>query len=261
MKCCQKKSVNPVSHSAMPTSTHANFNSETPQSVVVEHNVNSNTGSGSRSAGLVLGMTKPALAIAGLLVLGGAGAAVFGWFQIPGLNSKIEELQEQISKLSEEVDRLSSENDRYEALNDELNQTAAEFRYLNEELNTTVIELTEISDQLNSTNLALSYRVDELAEENAKYSQQNDELNATAIQLSNEVDFFEAALAKLVLENGALSNTTEALQEVEEEMGSLTEAQNQTLIENGADSRQFDSRESSTWILEQRIRVCHFFPE
>lgn len=214
-----------------PASFDGSLSSPKPQKITIEHNVKSSSTSAPRSAGLLLGMTKPAMAIVGLLLLGGAGAATFGWFQIPGLNDQIEELEAQVALLSTEVDRLATENNRYENLNNQLNDTVADFRYLNEELNTTVIELEEVAGELNKTNLELLARVSELAEENENYARLNDELNATAIRLAEEVDFFEIALARLVLENGALTNTTEALQGLTLELGNLTSTQNQTLTE------------------------------
>jgi len=194
-----------------------------------EHKVTSDT-SRRRSAGLLLGMTKPALAIVGMLILGTGTAAAFGWFQIPGLSTQIEELEAQVAALSGEINRLSAENDRYEHLNKELNQTVAEFRDLNNDLNATVTELEGISDGLNITKIELFKRVQELTAENEKYSDMNQELNNTAVRLAQEVDFFEAAIAKLVLENGALANLTEGLEGLTTELGTLTNEQNKTLF-------------------------------
>lgn len=201
----------------------------TPQKITFEHHVKT-TSSSARSAGLLLGMTKPALGIVGLLILGTGAAAAFGWFQIPGLSNQIDELEAQVAQLSGEVDRLSAENDRYETLNDKLNQTVAEFRDLNQDLNDTVTELESISDGLNSTRGELLQRVRELTTENENYARMNRELNNTAARLAQEVDFFELALSKLVLENGALSNLTESLQGITTEFGTLTEEQNKTLL-------------------------------
>eukprot|EP00934_Nitzschia_sp_Nitz4_P007622 Nitzschia sp. Nitz4//scaffold10_size219509//133703//134911//NITZ4_001439-RA/size219509-processed-gene-0.340-mRNA-1//-1//CDS//3329532953//7612//frame0 len=198
------------------------------QAVTIEHKVNSST---NRSAGLIMGMTKPAMAIAGLLVMGGVGAAAFGWFQIPGLNDQIDALEAQVTALSNEVDRLTEENNRYETLNDMLNETVADFRNLTESLNSTVIELQDVADDLNQTNLELQEQVSQLTAQNLEYAQLNQDLNATATRLAEEVDFFEIAVANLILENGALSNTTEALQRVNAELGNLTDTQNQTLVE------------------------------
>eukprot|EP00934_Nitzschia_sp_Nitz4_P007907 Nitzschia sp. Nitz4//scaffold10_size219509//135486//136841//NITZ4_001440-RA/size219509-processed-gene-0.137-mRNA-1//-1//CDS//3329532956//7897//frame0 len=200
------------------------------QKVVIEHNVKSG-GSRNRSAALMLGMTKPAMAIVGLLVLGGASAAALGWFQIPGLENQIAELEAQVAELSTQIDRLSEENDRYEELNNDLNQTVADFRDLNENLNNTVTELEGISYDLNMTNQQLTQQVNNLAQQNEDYRTLNDELNETATRLEAEVEFFEVALARLVLENGALANTTEALQGALLELGNITDAQNQTLTE------------------------------
>lgn len=201
----------------------------TPQKITFEHHVKT-TSSNARPAGLLLGMTKPALGIAGLLILGTGAAAAFGWFQIPGLSNQIDELEAQVSHLSGEVDRLSAENDRYQTLNNKLNQTVAEFRDLNQDLNDTVTELEDISYGLNSTKLELIQRVRELTAENENYSQMNRELNNTAARLAQEVDFFEVALTKLVLENGALSNLTGSLEGLTTEFGTLTEEQNKTLF-------------------------------
>lgn len=202
-----------------------------PQKITFEHNVKTTPG-GSRArggAGLLLGMSKPAFAIVTMMILGAGGAAAFGWFQIPGLTSQIEELEAQVAVLSGEIDRLSQENDRYESLNNELNQTVEDFRDLNQDLNATVVELQVIKDELNTTQLELIERVQELRAENENYSLLNNELNTTATRLAQEVDFFEVTLAKLVLENNALSNLTEALQEVTTEIGNITVAQNETL--------------------------------
>lgn len=202
----------------------------TPQKITFEHNVKTN-GARSGGAGLLLGMTKPALGIATLLILGAGGAAAYGWFQIPGLSSQIQELEAQVAVLSGEIDRLSAENDRYESLNNELNETVAEFRDLNNDLNGTVTELAGISGGLNYTNLELINRVKELVVENENYSRLNQDLNNTASRLASEVSFFEATLTKLVLENGALSNLTGALEGLTSELGSLTASQNETLTE------------------------------
>lgn len=202
-----------------------------PQKVTIEHNVKSATSGGTRSAGLILGMSKPAMGIAAMLLLGAGGAAAFGWFQIPGLNSQIKELEAQVAALSTEIDRLAEENDRFETLNDELNQTVAEFASLNQDLNNTVTELKDITGDLNSTNSELIERVDELATENANYEQLNNELNATADRLEQEVEFFEVAIGELVLENENLSNLTASLQGVTEQLGNLTTSQNETLTE------------------------------
>jgi len=200
-----------------------------PQKILFEHNVKSS--SRSRSAGLLLGMKKPVLALATLIILGAGGAAALGWFQIPGLNGQIRELEAQVKLLSGEIDRLATENDRYANLNDELNRTVSEFRDLNEDLNATVFELEEISDELNVTNLELVERIDDLAEENRNYAELNQELNSTAIRLEREVEFFETAIEQLVFENGALSNLTESLQGVAQQLGNLTVDQNETLTE------------------------------
>jgi ABC-type multidrug transport system fused ATPase/permease subunit len=206
--------------------------SVTPQKISFEHHVKTTPSGGARGAGgagLILGMSKPALGIATLLFLGAGGAAAFGWFQIPGLNSQIKELEEQVALLSVEIDRLAVENDRYAKLNNKLNQTVEEFRDLNQDLNTTVIELEAIKDEINTTQLELVERVQELTAENEEYARLNVKLNTTAATLAQEVDFFETALNKLVLENGNLSNLTEALQVVTDEVGNITEAQNETL--------------------------------
>lgn len=200
-----------------------------PQKILFEHNVK--TSSRNRSAGLLLGMRKPALALVTLMVLGTGGAAALGWFQIPGLNGQIRELEAQVKLLSGEIDRLASENDRYANLNGELNRTVNEFRDMNEDLSATVFELEEISDELNTTNLELVERVDDLAAENRNYAELNQELNITATRLGREVGFFEAAIEQLILENGALSNLTESIQGVAEQLGDLTADQNETLTE------------------------------
>lgn len=206
--------------------------SPAPTKITFEHNIRSHGGgAGAKGAGLLFGMTKPALGIATLLILGGAGAAAFGWFKIPGLTSQIEELEAQVQLLSGQIDRLKAENDRYENLNNQLNQTVLEFQELNEDLNATVTDLQFIADNLNQTQLELLAQVDELTKENQNYARLNNELNTTATRLGQEVDFFETAIAKLVLENVALSNVTAALEEMANELGTLTEAENQTLTE------------------------------
>ena len=204
--------------------------SVTPQKISFEHHVKTTSpSSGARGAGMVLGMSKPALGIATLLFLGAGGAAAMGWFQIPGLNSQIKDLEKQVKLLSVEIDRLAVENDRYTKLNNELNQTVEEFRDLNQDLNSTVIELEAIKDDINATQLELVERVQELKTENEEYARLNAELNTTAATLAQEVEFFETALNKLVLENENLSNVTDALQVVTDEIGNITEAQNETL--------------------------------
>jgi hypothetical protein len=197
----------------------------TPQKIVFEHNVKSSaSGSRSKNAGLLLGMTKPALGIATLIMLGTGGAAAFGWFKIPGLSSQIEELEAQVAVLSGEINRFS-------VLNNELNETVADFRDLNQDLNATVTQLEGIFYGLNDTNFDLVDRVEELVVENEIYSRLNQDLNTTATRLAKEVDFFEITLAKLVLENGALANLTGALQGLTSELGNLTVSQNDTLAQ------------------------------
>jgi len=202
--------------------------------VTIEHNLKMTTESSpsrTPAAGLILGMSKPALAIATLLILGTGAAAAFGWLQIPGLDNQIEELEDQVAKLSTQVDRLSEENDRFTKLNNELNQTVEDFRVLNQDLNTTVFELEFITSQMNKTQVELAEEVLQLTIQNENYSTLNVELNATATTLAQEVDFFQATVDKLVLENGTLSSFTDALDVITNEIGTITEAQNETLYE------------------------------
>jgi hypothetical protein len=213
-------------------------NTPAPQKISFEHNVKTSNQARGGGAGMLLGMTKPALGLAALLIMGTGAAAAFGWFKIPGLTSQIEALEEQvgllnveIGRLSGEVDRLETENDRYESLNDILNQTVYEFEQLNDDLNTTAIRLEDVSDQLNLTNQELMNRIDDLATENVNYAQLNQDLNQTASQLAVEVHFFEAALSNLILENGVLSNLTDVLQGTTEQLGNLTVEQKEILIE------------------------------
>jgi methyl-accepting chemotaxis protein len=212
-----------------------------PTKISIDHNVKSTVRSSPRSgAGLIFGMSKPFLGIVAALLLTTSGAAFFltGWLKIPGLTTQIQELEVQvgrlnaeIGRLSGEVDRLETQNDRYESLNEQLNQTVAEFEILTDELNATVLELEDIADQLNATNQELAQGVIDLAAENENYDRLNGELNTTATQLAAEVDFFEAALTQLILENGMLSNITEVLQNLTDHLGNLTFEQNKTLIE------------------------------
>jgi outer membrane murein-binding lipoprotein Lpp len=88
------------------------------QTLTVEHAVNNNGGrDGARSAGLIMGMSKPRLCmVAGFLLLVGGLAYFFsGWLEIPGLNNQIDRLEDEVNRLSSEVDRLEAENDRYES--------------------------------------------------------------------------------------------------------------------------------------------------
>lgn len=219
-----------------PTRTFDSTDSPPPTKITIDHVTRSK--GGARSAGLLLGMTKPVMGIVMLLVLGAGGAAAFGWFKIPGLTSQIEKLEAQvgalnaeIGRLSGEVDRLESENDRYEDLNDYLNQTVADFEILTDDLNATVIELDGVAGRLNLTNLELAERINDLATENENYVKLNRELNATSAQLAKDVDFFADALARMVLENGVLSNLTNVLQDMTSQLGNLTLEQNETLIQ------------------------------
>jgi len=219
------------------TSPSGTFDSvDTPQTskVAIEHHVKSS--SNARSAGLLLGMTNPAIAIAGLLFLGVGGAAAFGWFQIPGLNTQIKELEEQvnllnneINRLSSEVDRLGDENDRFQSLNDQLNATVEDFEVITDDLNSTVLELEDVASGLNTTNQELEIQVEDLSSENANYAKLNRELNTTASQLALEVNYFEGALRELIVENGILSNLTLTLEGVTAQLGNLTLEQNETL--------------------------------
>jgi myosin heavy subunit len=144
------------------------------------------------------------------------------------LNSQIDKLEAQINLLSGEIDRLSNENDRYTRLNNELNRTVEDLRDINQDLNATVVQLESIKDDMNATQLELVERVQELRAENEDYAQMNQKLNKTAATLTQQVKFFEATLDRLVLENNALSNVTEALQYVTNQIGNLTVAQNET---------------------------------
>lgn len=213
-----------------PTSTFASTITEdprsrtsaaasSPQTVVIDVK---NSGR-SRSAGLLLGMTKPALAIAGLVIMGSAGAAAFGWLKI------IPELEAQVTRLEGEVDRLAQENDRFAELNNELNQTVEEFRLLNDDLNSTVVELKDVTGGFNMTNEALIERVSELAAGNDVFAGLNDELDSTTTRLEQEVAFFETAINELILENDNLSDLTDTLDVVTEQLGDITEEQSSTL--------------------------------
>jgi len=215
-----------------PSTFDESMRSPTPTKIIFEHNVKTTQGSAARSgAGLLFGMSKPALGIAALLVLGCAAAAAFGWLKIPGLHNQIQDLHKQVQKLSNQIDRLTVENNRYQKLNNELNATAAHLQELNQHLNASVVELEGITGDLNQTNLELSARVTELAAENDHYALLNHQLNDTATNLADQVGFFQAAVTKLVLENGSLSNLTGALHDVTSQLGNLTSSQNKTLTQ------------------------------
>merc|ERR1719491_752348 len=198
----------------------------TPQKIVFEHNVKSTTTP--RSAGLLIGMSKPALIIIGLSFIALTSTSLLGWIKIPGLNGQIKDLKEQVNRLSTEVDRLESENDRYEDLNNQLNTTVFELEEITENLNSTVTELVtdlnEVTTELNFTNQEFRDRVAELAYENDQYVELNTNLTTTTKQLKGEVDQFEVALKSLYAENDALSSLSLQL-------GNLTFDQNETLIE------------------------------
>jgi predicted nucleic acid-binding Zn-ribbon protein len=214
-----------------------------PTKITIDHNVKTSGGggSGARSAGLMLGMTKPVLAIVAALFLTTSGAAAYflnGWLKIPGLESQIERLNVQVERLNTEIDRLSGEidrleveNDRYESLNNYLNSTVVRFQELNEDLNKTTIRLEDVADDLNATNQELLEKIKDLAEENDEYAQLNVELNVTTAQLANQVTIFQSALAKIVLENEILANTTDYLETLTDYLGNITEDQDATLVE------------------------------
>jgi predicted nuclease with TOPRIM domain len=229
---------------ASPTRT---FDEEvlSPTKITHEHNVKTSGGggggSGARSAGLMFGMTKPVLAIVGALFLTTSGAAAYflnGFLKIPGLESQIERLNVQVERLNTEIDRLSGEvdrleveNDRYESLNHYLNSTVIRFQELNDHLNVTAIRLEDVADDLNATNQELWEKIEDLAKENEEYAQLNAELNVIATQLGNQVTKFQSALAKMVLENEILANTTDYLESLTDYLGGITADQNATLIE------------------------------
>jgi len=198
----------------------------TPQTIILEHNVKST--SSPRSAGLLFGISKPALMITGLVFVTLAGSGLLGWLRIPGLSSQIKDLEEQVNRLSTEVDRLESQNDRYEDLNDDLNNTVSELEEITESLNSTVIglvtDLNEVTSKLNLTNREFKDRVAELAYENDQYIELNTNLTSTTQQLKQEITKFEVASEKLYAENELLSNLTQ-------ELGNLTFDQNETLTE------------------------------
>ena len=146
----------------------------------------------------VLGLSKPVVALIGILSMGTLGAGLWGWITIPGLNSQIEKLELQVSRLSGEIDRLQSEVDR--------------FAELNANLNASIVELNQINQNLNATVDRLEDEVDELEEQNDIYQDLNNQLNTTAVQLSEQVDELEEQVDQLEESNAELRILTQDLQ-------------------------------------------------
>jgi hypothetical protein len=203
------------------------------QTLTIEHAVNTDGGrDGARSAGLIMGMSKPRLCmVAGFLLLVGGLAYFFsGWLGIPGLNNQIDRLEAEVNRLSTEVDRLEAENDRYESLNDNLNITVQDFQELNEQLNSTTNRLETINKQLNATNREFSQRIDDLMQENEEYASLNSGLNATTVELSSQLLRFQTAIADLILENAALINVSDELTNLTSSLQGVSQDQNVTLL-------------------------------
>ena len=132
-------------------------------------------------SGAMMGLSKPVMALVGLITLGSLGAGLWGWLTIPGLYDQIEKLEHQVNRLSGQIDRLEGEVDRFERLNADLNVSIAELDAINQDLNATVNRLEDQVDQLEIVK-------DELEFQNDRYRELNDELNETADQLGAQVD-------------------------------------------------------------------------
>lgn len=167
---------------------------QTPETVQSSRNGGSNGNGGGGDKGFtvnhvtsnsrsstILGMTKPALALVSLLML---GSFLWGWLTIPGLYEQIEELEAQ-------VDRLAGEVNRFEVLNDQLNSTVKELLVINEDLNETAKDLRD--------------SVDDLQHENNRLTKLNDNLenivgflNETTVEIGETLDDVTEHLAEQI---------------------------------------------------------------
>lgn len=169
-------------------------------SLTIHHTASSN-GSNKKSgaaAKTILGLSKPAAVVTSLLFLGTFGAGAWGWFQLPGLNDQIDELEAQVDRLTGQVDRLSQENDRFQELNNDLNQTVTNLEIVKNDLERNVADLNSTVKDLRDTN-------EDLKEENRKFAELNQDLqvivshlNLTANSLNQTYEQLAQDLAEMV---------------------------------------------------------------
>lgn len=204
--------------------------SDTTQPVTINHSFSHETKVTGRNgtAKTLLGMSKPAMAIVGVLLFGTVGAGLLGWLQIPGLNK-------QIRRLEKQVDRLSAENDRYEALNNELNQTVVELEGVKDKLK---IEVESLQSEVGR----LGVVVNELSIENDRFRQINGYLNSTVTELqgvnsglnksvaelTNSVTGLNMTVLILNEQNQVLSGENDRFRELNGQLSTITSFLNET---------------------------------
>jgi outer membrane murein-binding lipoprotein Lpp len=170
----------------------------------------------SRSSHL-LGMSKPVMALVGMLTLSSMGAGLWGFLTIPGLYDQIEELEVQVDRLEGEVDRLAGEVDR--------------FAILNQDLNTSILELQSINRDLNATANRLEDSVEDLEVLNEQLEATNGALNQTASALALQVDNLQGVVEDLEFENTQLRLIRGDLEADVEELGTQVENLNATVTD------------------------------
>ena len=185
------------------------LSSDTTAGLTINHSFSGTSNASSRRStgtGALFGMSKPAAALIGLVLLGTMGAGVWGWLQIPGLDKQIQELEEQVNRLEGQVDRLEIENERYAELNHEFNTTLSELQLVNAELESQVWSLKQEVGRLGGL-------VDQLGDLNDQYSEINDDLNNTILELQYANADLKTTAENLSESVGSLNSTVTVLEQ------------------------------------------------
>lgn len=117
-----------------------------------------------------------------------SGASIFGWLQIPGLNTQIQRLNAEVKRLEGQVDRLEEQNDRFEDSNDRLNTTVGNLQRVNEELGNSTAHLEILVLELNQSWAELNHLANDLANENDRFESINEDL-FTVVSFLNSTTF------------------------------------------------------------------------
>jgi hypothetical protein len=176
-------------------------------------------------------MSKRKMMACGTMCILVAGLIYFilSWLEVPGLNAQIKRLEAEVNRLGHEVNRLSAQNDRYEALNVQLNITVTDLQVINVELNDTATRLEVVNEELSETNEQFSDRIEDLTLQNQDFKNLNSELNSTVTSLTSEIGRFHSTVGELILENAALADLTESLNNITGSFESIGQNQNSTL--------------------------------
>eukprot|EP00547_Thalassionema_nitzschioides_P002015 CAMPEP_0194205562 /NCGR_PEP_ID=MMETSP0156-20130528/4804_1 /TAXON_ID=33649 /ORGANISM="Thalassionema nitzschioides, Strain L26-B" /LENGTH=599 /DNA_ID=CAMNT_0038931865 /DNA_START=20 /DNA_END=1819 /DNA_ORIENTATION=+ len=269
-----KKSSTPVAKAVPEAKIYEPLNSSPPPPLqvndsptktvmTIEHNVTTTNAqpaqSSSRAASsFFLGMSKPVVfggvAIVVLIILTGVFAG--GFFQLPGLNKQIDNLEYQVDRLENAVVDLNETVDELEGLIDGLNDTVAnltqqvdiledlntDLSETNQQLKETVDVLTVENQQLNETVTDLNIANQQLNETVDKLAVENQLLNESVTLLTLENDRLNVSVNVLTLINNNLSATNEELQV---EIGNLT-GQVETLEETNEELEQANNNLTDT---------------